>query len=234
MLIVQGHAPSQPSSSAPGVTTHATRLGAALLAAVLCGSALATDADPAADAPAARTQPPQPQPAFASWAQALAAWRGPDDVNGWIAARFEYDNDRAMRLSESERAAGRAVAIHEPGAFFDRPVGICVDLARFGVETLRAIAPELRPRYLMIEFTPALHRGQVLRRHWIASFERDGGHYFFADSRFPGRLSGPYASVQAFVDEYATIRQRAVVAFRQQDSHRRQERSMQRRRPGAD
>lgn len=211
------------------------RLTAALLAAVLCAGAstFAAQADPAADAPAARTPSLQPQPAFASYAQALAAWRGPEAINGWIAARFEYDNDRARLLSESERAAGRAVAIHEPGAFFARPVGICVDLARFGVETLRAIAPELQPRYLMVEFTPTLHRGQVLRRHWIASFERDGGHYFFADSKYPGRLSGPYPSVQAFVTEYATIRQREVVAFRQQESHRRQDRSMQRRRPGA-
>jgi len=29
-----------------------------------------------------------------------------------------------------------------------------VDLARFAVETLRAVAPETKPRYLMIEFDP--------------------------------------------------------------------------------
>ena len=203
----------------------------ALLAAaffVACDVSLA-GVDPVSDAPAPRAATAQPQPVFASYADALAAWREPEDVNAWIGARFAYDSHRALLLSESERAVGKAPAIYEPSEFYSRPIGICVDLSRFAVETLRALAPELNPRYLMVEFSPMLRKGQVLRRHWLASYERDGGHYFFADSKVPGQISGPYASVQAFISEYAAVRQRQVLGFRLQDSYRRQPRSQQRR-----
>lgn len=183
--------------------------------------------DPASDAPAARSTLTRSQGHIGSNADALAAWRKPEDVNDWISARFEYDNDRAVRLSESQRAVGQAAVIHEPSAFFNRPAGICVDLARFVVETLRAVAPELSSRYVMIELTPVLSEGQVLRRHWIASFERNDGYYFFADSKYPGKLSGPYASVESFIVECQAIRQREIVAFRQLDSYLRQAKAMQ-------
>ena len=207
---------------------------AALLAAALFAACDATLAgvDPDSDAPAPRAATAQPQPVFASYADALAAWRKPEDVSAWIGARFAYDGNRALLLSESERAVGRAPAIYEPSEFYSRPIGICVDLSRFAVETLRLLAPELNPRYLMVEFSPTLRTGKVLRRHWLASYERDGGHYFFADSKVPGQISGPYASVQAFISEYAAVRQRQVLGFRQQDSYRRQPKSQQRRKSG--
>ena len=100
-----------------------------------------------------------------------------------------------------------------------------MDLSRFAVETLRAIEPETKPAYLMIEFAPVSIDGNTLRRHWLATFERGGARYFFADSKRPGHLAGPYASTQAFVDEYAAYRGREVVAFRELSTHERRSRA---------
>jgi hypothetical protein len=153
-------------------------------------------------------------------------WRTPEDVNAWIGSRFDYDGDRAMRLSESQRASGAAPPVHPPQAFFEEPRGICVDLSRFAVETLRAVAPELKPAYVMIEFDPVTLGGNTLRRHWVASFEREGRHYFFADSKRPGHIAGPYASTGEYVEDYAKYRGRPVVAFRELDSFRRQPKAL--------
>jgi hypothetical protein len=101
--------------------------------------------------------------------------------------------------------------IHGAGAFYVSPSGVCVDLARFAVETLRVIDAQSNPRYLMIEFDPLTISGNTLRRHWIATFERGGQRYYFADSKRPGYVAGPYATTQAFIDDYAKYRGRRIV-----------------------
>jgi len=73
----------------------------------------------------------------------------------------------------------------------------------------------------MIEFDPVTIRGNALRRHWVASFERDGKLYFFADSKRPGHIAGPYDSTQAFIDDYARYRGRTVVAFAERSTYER-------------
>jgi hypothetical protein len=182
------------------------------------GCALApADGVPDSDAPAARLSLPAPVPRHPSYADALAAWRSPEDINAWIGASFEYDLERALALSESQRARGPAPAIYEPAAFHAAPRGVCVDLARFGVETLRHVAPQSRPRYLMIEFDPARLHGQTLRRHWVALYERDSALYVFADSKRPGVIAGPYATVAEFAADYARLRGRTIVALRELD-----------------
>jgi hypothetical protein len=187
-------------------------------------------ADPALDAPEGTPVVATDFHAPASYAGALAQWRTPEDVNAWIGARFRYDLERAMALSETQRGRGPALAIAEPRVFYAAPQGVCVDLSRFAVETLRRIDPALSPRYLMIEFAPVEIAGNTLRRHWIASFVRDGRHYFFADSKRPGQIAGPYASVQAFVDDYAAYRGRKIVSFREGEDYRKRERTMASRR----
>jgi len=210
------------------------RLPVALAAVLLvAGNMARAQADPATDAPDPGPRMAYAGPALASYPQALQSWRQPEEINGWIGARFEYDNARALQLSESQRAGGNAPPIAEPASFFERPLGVCVDLARFAVETVRAVAPELRASYLMIEFEPLLRSGQVLRRHWIATYRRGDAHYFFADSRYPGRIYGPYPAVQAFVAEYAQLRQRPVVAYREVESYRRQLRAASKEKEGA-
>lgn len=189
-----------------------------------CGT-LTRTADPASDAP----EGPRPRLAAfkdpASYEQALRDWRTPEDVNAWIAAKFQYDSPRAMQLSETQRNRSGTLPIHEPEDFFAAPSGICVDLSRFAVETLRRIAPGAKPAYLMIEFAPVTVGGNTLRRHWLATFRRDGRHYFLADSKRPGHVAGPYASVGDFVADYAAYRRRTIVAFAERDSFQRQQRS---------
>ena len=200
----------------------ASAFAAAIFAAFLFAAAAHAQvaADPASDAPESRFAPAG-LALPASYAEALAAWRSVEDVNAWIGARFEYDFNRAARLSETQRAQKGRVEIHRPEAFFAEPSGICVDLARFGVETLRAVAPQAQPRYLMIEFDPVVIQGNVLRRHWVVQVERDGGLYFFADSKRPGHVAGPYTSVEAYVADYARYRGRPIVAHRVLESFER-------------
>lgn len=203
-------------------------LGSLLLASAL---AAAPAADPDSDAPEV---PRAPAAAFAdapSYSRALAEWRSPEDVNAWIGARFEYDAARAMRLSETQREARGRLPIHPPEAFFISPKGVCVDLSRFAVETLAAISPESHPRYLMIDFDPVTIRGNTLRRHWVAVFERDGRLYVFGDSKRPGFIAGPYDSVQAYVEDYARYRGRSIVAFSERGSYERRTRTTAAKKP---
>ncbi|MBI5257755.1 MAG: hypothetical protein HY855_14725 [Burkholderiales bacterium] len=200
------------------------RVGTAVLAALglaACSTAPPA-ADPASDAPEATARADQPYTQAATYEATLALWRGAADVNAWIGARFEYDLARAVQLSETQRQRNGQLPIHAPAAFFGAPKGVCVDLARFAVETLRVVDPPARPAYLMIEFEPVTLAGNTLRRHWVASFRRDGGHYFFADSKRPGHIAGPYASTQDFIDAYALYRGRRIVAYRERATHERQ------------
>lgn len=200
------------------------RLLAALAASAFLagGCALAPlAADPGSDAPERRPGATTAVWRPASYGQALAAWRTPEDVNAWIGAAFEYDEERAVALSESQRAAGPAPAILGPGAFFEKPRGVCVDLARFAVETLKAVAPALKPRYLMIEFDPARLRGQVLRRHWVAAYDGPDGLRIIGDSKRPGVISGPYRTLDDFIGDYARYRGRGIVSYRELESYQR-------------
>ena len=160
--------------------------------------------------------------AAGSYEQALQVWKTPEDINGWIAANFSYDTARALRLSETQGAKNERISIYAPSEFFDTKTGVCVDLSRFGVETLRRIDPRSDPKYLMIEFDPMQIKGNMLRLHWLVSFKRDGKIYFFADSKRPGHIAGPYNDSEAFIKEYEQYRGRKIVAYRELDSYQKQ------------
>lgn len=96
--------------------------------------------------------------------------------------------------------------------------------SRFAVETLRVVDPSARPAFLMIEFEPVEVAGNTLRLHWLASFRRDGKYFFFADSKRPGDIAGPYATVEAFIADYEPYRGRKVVRWRELESHERKQR----------
>jgi hypothetical protein len=203
-------------------------------AVLLLGTGLAQAGerfDPASDEPEATPAIRNAAPAPASYAQALQVWQRAEDLSAWLGERFEYDTARALRLSETQRTRHGGLPIHEPAVFFASPRGVCVDVARFAVESLRAIDPQARAGYLMIEFDPATLSGQTLRRHWVATFERGGHLYVFGDSKRPGHLAGPYPDAAAFVADYAHYRGRAVVAFRQLASYERQRRQLATRQP---
>ena len=202
-------------------------LAALVLAFLAACSSLPQTADPASDAPEGQRPVAEFKDAD-SYSQALTIWQTPEDVNAWIGAKFRYDMQRAMLLSENQRAKSGTLPIRQAHEFFADPSGICVDLSRFTVETLRQISPELKAGYVMIEFAPATVRGNTLRLHWLASFTRDGKHYFFGDSKRPGHIAGPYASTQEFITEYSAYRNRPVVAFRELESYQRTQRRMAR------
>ena len=86
--------------------------------------------------------------------------------------------------------------------------------------------PEAGARYVKIEFAPVSIGGNTLRLHWLASFKRDGKLYFFADSKRPGHLAGPYASLDAFMAEYAAYRNRPIISYLALDSYQRKQRTL--------
>ena len=188
-------------------------------------------ADPMSDAPEQRPSARGRAPTLTSYAQALQTWRRAEDLNAWLDERFEYDTARALRLSETQRTRAGSLPIHEPQAFFESPRGVCVDVARFAVESLRVIDPQAKAGYLMIEFNPVTLSGQTLRRHWVATFERDGQFYVFGDSKRPGHLAGPYVDAAQFVAEYARYRGREVLAYRLLPSYERQRRQLATKQP---
>ena len=160
-----------------------------------------------------------------SYEEALRNWKTPEDIRAWIAANFSYDMERAVRLSETQRAKNEQISIYHPAELFNTKAGVCVDLSRFGVETLRRIDPRSDPKYLVVEFDPIHIAGNTLRFHWLVSFKRDGKTYFFADSKRPGHIAGPYNETREFVQEYERYRGRKIVAFREVESYQKQKRA---------
>ena len=183
-------------------------------------------ADLASDAPQLQRLQIESFKDAASYQEALQVWRTPEDVNAWINAKFIYDMSRALALSETQRSKSGQLSIHQPHDFFASPSGVCVDLSRFAVETLRYIDPEVKPNYLMIEFAPVDIAGSTLRLHWLVSFKREGKYYVFADSKRPGHIAGPYTSTAEFIDEYAKYRRGQIIAFQELESYHRKQRTL--------
>jgi hypothetical protein len=96
----------------------------------------------------------RPRPMPRSHAQALQAWRTPEDIAAWSGTHFRFDAERALLFSATHRRVVPPPTIADPEAFFAEPVGICLDLSRFAVQTLRRIDPAAQARYLMVEFEP--------------------------------------------------------------------------------
>lgn len=160
-----------------------------------------------------------------SYSRALDLWKTAEDINKWIAHSFIYDKARAIKLSSNQRTINGGTPIYNPSELFERKAGVCVDLARFGVETLRIIDPNSDPKYLMIEFDPIRIDGHTFRLHWLVSFKRDGMIYFFCDSKRPEYIAGPYRSTQVFIGEYEQYRGRKIVAHQELESYQKQRKS---------
>lgn len=200
-------------------------LATASLVLIAGCSSMPDAASSASDAPDGRSPLAIPFKGAASYAEALQTWRSAEDVNAWIGARFEYDMSRAILLSETQRSKNGTLPIARPDEFFAYPRGVCVDLSRFAVETLRVVDPQAKPSFLMIEFAPVSIAGNTLRLHWLAAFRHGGSHYFFADSKRPGHIAGPYATTQEFMQAYEKYRGRQIVAFRELASYERKTRT---------
>ena len=155
-----------------------------------------------------------------SYDQALQAWRSPEDVNAWIAALFRYDVARVVSMAAPDSVNAAEREVYEPARVFAERSGVCVDLARFAVETLRRVAPGCAARYLRVEFEPVIVDGATLRFHWLVVFTGDDGLYVFADSKRPGHIAGPYDTLEAFRAEYEQYRGRTILDYRELESYR--------------
>jgi hypothetical protein len=192
----------------------------------LAGSAnVLPAAEHSSDAPEYTRDPAALVKTVGSYEHALQVWKTPEDISAWIAANFSYDMARAIRLSETQRTKHDRFLIYTPSEFFATKSGVCVDLSRFAVETLRDIDPRSDPKYLMIEFDPIHITGNTLRRHWLVSFKRDDKIYFFADSKRPGHVAGPYHDAREFIRGYERYRGRRIVAFQEVESYQKHQRA---------
>jgi|GEM_PF-1295505 hypothetical protein len=171
------------------------------------------------DGPETLHGPLLPVKAVNSYQEALEVWKTPEDIARWIAAHFSYDRERAKELSETNRTIKGQPPVYDPSELFDRKTGVCVDLSRFAVETLKRIDPDSQPKYLMIEFDPIEVEGHWLRRHWVVSFRREGKIFFFADSERPGHIAGPFNTVLDFIQDYGRYRGRRVLHFEELNSY---------------
>ncbi len=153
-----------------------------------------------------------------SYEEALKSWKSSKDISAWIGSNFSYDMNRAMALSETQRSKKKKLSIYTAKEFFDKKTGICVDLSNFAYKTLKSISPHHRAKFLMIKFDPIKIKGNFLRMHWLTSFKMNGKYYFFADSRRPGTIKGPYNTPNEFISEYEQFRQRKIVSFKLLDS----------------
>lgn len=160
-----------------------------------------------------------------SYEHSLQSWKSPEDISAWIAAHFSYDMERAVQLSETQRNKNERFPIYHPSELFNKKAGVCIDLSRFGVETLKRIDPTSDPKYLMIEFDPIEITGNTLRLHWLVTFTRNGKNYFFADSKRPGLVTGPYHETREFIQDYERYRGRKIMAFREVTSYEKQKRT---------
>jgi hypothetical protein len=196
-----------------------------LLFFLTCLSSGLHAAEDSLDAPEYVRDPKAVFKAAESYQQALLIWKTPEEIAAWMAAHFTYDLARATRFSETQITKRGPLAIYTPSEFFATKAGVCLDLSRFAIETLRAIDPQADPRYIMIEFDPIQINGNIFRRHWLGSFRRDGKTYFFADSKRPGFIDGPYHDAEEFIREYERYRGRKIVAFREAGSFQKQQRT---------
>lgn len=163
------------------------------------------------DAPSAASAL-RPSAHSSSYDDVLASWRTPEDITRWVRDEFRYDLDRALDLAEDSPVRAD-MAVYTPRETFDARSGVCVDLCRFAVDTLRAIDPATPAHYLMIEFEPVRIAGRTLRRHWFAVYEHPDGLVGFADTKYPGELTEPNPSLAGLVADYEARRRRRVLGF---------------------
>ncbi len=145
--------------------------------------------------------------------EVISKWKSVEHISKWIGQNFHYDMSRAIKLG-SKRNEGPGITIFSPEEFFSVKSGICVDLSRFAFETLKKINPEIEAYYLMIDFEPIEIQGSIIRKHWVLAYKLKNQFYITADSKVPGTISGPYATIQDFIIDYEKFRERKIESFK--------------------
>lgn len=151
--------------------------------------------------------------------EAIKEWNSIEDINKWIGENFYYNMSRAIALG-SKRTEGPKTSIFTPEEMFVQKNGICVDLSRFAFETLKKISPKTEAHYLMIDFEPIEIQGSIIRKHWVIAYKNEGKFYVTADSKRPGVITGPYESIEDFIEGYQKFRERKVESFSLLESYK--------------
>lgn len=157
-----------------------------------------------------------------SFAETIKGWDSVEDLNAWIGANFEYDR-RRMKLFGQDVPQALRPSVYEPDQLLEKKSAVCFDLSRFAFEALKGMPlqePVQDAKYVMIKFEPKNIDGAVIGKHWMVSYKRDGKFYFTADSRCPGRVYGPYDSVEKFQACYAGFRGRDIQSLELRDTYR--------------
>jgi hypothetical protein len=155
-----------------------------------------------------------------TYEQALCSWKDMNDINDWIRGNFRYDSSRAMSMA-SNRIEGR-LAVYTPQETSLKKEGVCIDLARFTVETAKAIRPDLQVNYLLIEFVPITIENNIFKQHWLVSYRESRELFVFADTKRPGVIVGPYESIDEYIADYQKYRSREIVSYKMLDSFQKQ------------
>ncbi|MHC4638939.1 MAG: transglutaminase-like domain-containing protein [Planctomycetota bacterium] len=154
-----------------------------------------------------------------SYYGALQNWKTVKDVNNWIGQNFEYDMDRAMQLADNSGTRGKT-NIYKPDELFHHKKGVCIDLARFALETIQAIDPAIDIKYLLIEFEPLLMGNRVFKNHWMIMYKENDQLYIMADTKRPGHISGPYNAMSEFITAYEDFRKRKIISYKITDTYK--------------
>ncbi len=148
-----------------------------------------------------------------SYEAALKKWKKVSDVNEWIKAHFSYSLERAKELAEN--SPGREKTdIYLPAELYQSGKGVCIDVSRFAVETMRTIDPSSDVNYLLIEFEPINIDGFIIKKHWLAVSKDSTGYHVFADSKRPGYMAGPYQQLEEFIIPYQQYRERKIISWK--------------------
>ncbi len=158
-----------------------------------------------------------------TFARTVAGWDSIQDLNDWIGANFEYDKPRMGLFGQNVPAKERP-PVYTPDEVLAKKKAVCFDLSRFAYEALKNMPmtpPVQGLKYVMIQFKPENINGAIIGKHWMISYQKDGKFYFTADSRCPGRVYGPYDSVEKFQQCYARFRDRTIQSISLRDTYRR-------------
>lgn len=148
-----------------------------------------------------------------SYETVLTQWKTVANVNNWIKENFRYSFERAKQLADNSPTREQ-LHIYSPAELYHTKKGVCIDLARFAVETITILDTSKHIQYLMIEFEPINIDGSIIKKHWMTVYRDSSGYYFLADSKRPGLITGPYRIVDDFITDYQTFRERKIVSWK--------------------
>lgn len=198
--------------------------GSLFFYSIVCVAQSVSNAIQLSDAPDSIAQSTASE-TYPTYTMALLRWKNVHDVNNWISANFRYSMPRAKQLA-SNSTSREQVAIYTPAELYVQKTGVCIDLSRFTVETLKTIDSSLHAQYLLIEFEPVVIDDSILKNHWLTIYQTPEGYFMMADSKKPGYIAGPYTQPADFIAEYEVFRNRKIVSWKVLPSYQKKKKQL--------